>query len=180
MKFLNELTTSQVVSIVLGNKTLAEKFYDRIYESEMDMYLNEKLDCFENGCVNYEIGVYCPCHFSIKRDDWGCHYDFLVGVENCIKNFCSSERVERLARQCRKLTQSNLFMSKVKKLCELFYEDEIKPIVEFVEECSYSIHNQDVTDTNLYDYIDLFVENYGEDYYVEDDGRVFKVATEIK
>ena len=71
-------------------------------------------------------------------------------------------------------------MCKVQKLCELFYEDEIKPIVEFVEECSMAIHSKDTTDTNLYDYVDLFVENYGEDYFVEEDGRVFKVATEIK
>lgn len=180
MKYLNELTTEQAVELIVNNQTLADKFYQRIYESEFDLYLDDKLDCFENGCIEYEIGVYCPCHFRIKRDDWGCHYDFLTGVEKCIRCFCSSERVEKLARQCRKLIHSNLFMCKVQKLCEMFYEDEIKPIVEFVEECSMAIHSKDTTDTNLYDYVDLFVENYGEDYFVEEDGRVFKVATEIK
>lgn len=180
MKYLNELTTQQVVGLIVNNKTLSEKFYQQIYTSEIDLYLDDKLDCFENGCVCYEIGVYNPNYFRIKRDDWGCHYDFLTGVEKCINYFGSSERVEKLARQCRKLMQSNLFMSKVDKLCEMFYDDELKPIVEFVEECSIALSSKDATDTNLYDYADLFVENFGEDYFVEEDGRVFKVATEIK
>jgi len=180
MKYLNELETAEAVSVIVNNQTLAEKFYQRIYEGEMDLYLSDKLDCFKNGCVDYEIGVYNRNYFRIKRDDWGCHYDFLTGVEECIRCFCSSERVEKLAKQCRRLTQSNLFMHKVKQLCEMFYEDELKPIVEFVEECSMAIQSKDTTDTNLFDYVDLFVENYGEDYYIEDDGRVFRVATEIK
>lgn len=176
MKYLNEMQSKEALAAILSTETLSEKLYNRIYSSEMDFFLDDKLRCFEGGCIDYSIGVYNPNYFNVTEDGY---YNFLEGVEKSIRSFDSSERVKAKAKKCRKLIYSNLFGHEVGELCRLYYDDELEPIVEFVENCSYDIHCKKADSTNLLDYVDLFIEDFGDKYYVED-GRVYQVATIIK
>lgn len=179
MQYLNELSVKDALKVILSKKELSEKFYGQIHQSEMEDYLNDKLSCFDRSCVDYEIGVYNPNHFRIRDEyDQRNLFSFLEGVEQSIRCFGSSEKLEKLTAQCRKLAYSNLFEHKVKGLCSLYYEEELEPIVDFVEKCSYDIYSKDEDSNNLLDYVDFFVENYGDEYYMED-GEVYHVARRI-
>lgn len=176
MKYLNEMQGNEALAVILSTKTLSEKLSKRIYESEIEFYLGDKLRCFRDGCAEYSIGVYNTNYFCVSENS---QHGFLDGVEESIRCFDSSERVKAKAKKCRKLEGSNLFKHEVDELCRLYYEDELAPIVKFVEDCSYDIYSKDADSKNLLDYVDLFIEDYGDKYYVED-GQVYQVATIVK
>lgn len=179
-KYLKDIEDSkELLSVILSKKKLSEMLYNRISSSEIDFYLDDKLRCFKRGTIDYEIGVYNRNYFRLTNDDYGTCYDFLCGVEDSIASFDGTDKLKRLAGQCRKLINSNLFCSKVKQLCELYYDEEIEPIVKFVEDCSYDIYCKNSESKNLLDYADLFWEDYGDAFYIED-GEVYEVAKPIK
>lgn len=179
-KYLKDIEDSkELLSVILSKKKLSEMLYNRIYSSEMDCSLDDKLRCFERGTIEYEIGVYNRNYFRLTSEDYDTCDDFLCGVEKSISFYDGTDKLKRLAGQCRKLMQSNLFCSKVKQLCELYYDEEIAPIAKFVEDCSSDIYNKNSESTNLLDYVDLFSEDYGDAFYIED-GEVYEVAKPIQ
>ena len=179
MKYLKEIEDNkELLSIILSKKKLSDLLYNRIYASEIDFFLDDKLRCFKGVELDYEIGVYNRNYFKLADEEYGKCYDFLCGVEESIGSFGSTEKLSRLAKQCRKLVCNNLFCHKVKQLCELYYEEELAPIVKFVEDCNYAIYCKDDKNTQLLDYVDLFWEDYGDEFYMED-GEIYEVAKPI-
>lgn len=170
MKFLKDMELNEALAVILSRSETSDILERMIHENEMD-YINEKLGCFERGAIDYQIGTYCYCYMSVKND-----WLFLDGVRDSVKAFGGSKRLEGCLHQCEKLAGSNLFCYMVGRLCDIFFEDEIRPLVTFIEDCGSAIYNKEDDSPLLTDYTDLFLENYGEDYYTDDEGEVFHVA----
>ena len=115
MKRLNELTDSEALNYFLASKTLSRRFYEYIYECEMD-YITEKLACFPSGCMDYCIGVYERNYIWVKGAS-----DFLDGVQKCAKYFGCTERLDALIKQGYALKYKNMFDYMVDKLAKVFF-----------------------------------------------------------
>lgn len=173
MKYLKDMGRKEALSVILSKQTLSDLLKNRIISGEIDFFMDDKLRCFEHGSTDYEIGIF-NLNYMYVKDDW----KFLEGVKKSVKSYGGSEKLEKLLAQCEKLYGTNLFSYMVNNLCDLYFNEEIKPIVDYVEKCDMAIYNKDVDCELLDDYLDIMIEDYGEDYYIED-GEVFKVATKI-
>ena len=170
MKFLKDMELNEALAVILSRSETSDILERMIHESEMN-YINEKLSCFEYAAIDYQIGTYCYCYMSVKND-----WLFLDGVRDSVKAFGGSKRLEACLHQCERLSGSNLFSYMVGRLCDIFFEDEIQPGITYVEDCGSAIYNKEDDSPLLLDAADLFLSNYGEDYYTDDGGEVFHVA----
>ena len=170
MANLNEMDRGQALAVVVGSQTLREKFSSYVWESEND-YIQDKLSCFDRGAISYCYGVCSHCYAEM-RDAWGA----LRGVEESIESFGASTKVEKLARQARRLANSNLFDYMAQKLLGAWYESEIIEVVRYVENLDYAIYLEDAAAVeNLAgDHFDCFLENGGLDGYFEEGGRLYQ------
>lgn len=169
-----ELDRAKALAVVVGTETLREKFDSYVWESEND-HIQDKLSCFEDGVIDYEYGVCSYSHVEMK-DTWGT----LRGIEESIKSFGATTKVEKLARQARRLAYSNLFEWTVEKLLNAWFESEVLDAIEYVEDVGYSLYCEDAdkVDELAGDYFDCFLDNGCLDNYDydEDDGRVYRCA----
>lgn len=152
MKRFSELTTDEFKAIVEGSKSLGEKLYERIHDSEM-MVLEEKIELLRKGMDKWSVGVCEPCFFRVSDHGW-----FLEGVLDSIHNFGCSERLEKLVKQCEKLSETNLFNYYVENLADLYLKEEIMPYIDYLSDCSYEIYCKKIG-KNCSDYINLFQED---------------------
>ena len=145
MKKLLSFPKEYILNKVLNSKELSEKFNDCIYDVQMD-YVNEKLECFSYYAVDYSIGVYNPNYFRVKDAD-----EFLIDVFKSIRNFGSSEELEKLCNLCKKLQErgSNLYKHHVYKLAEMYFKQELEQNVKYAEDLSFAIYQKDETNKDL-------------------------------
>lgn len=143
MKKLLSFPEEYILKKVLNSDKLRQEFDDVIMSNEMD-YIEEKLRCFESGCIDYSIGMYAPNYFKIKKAK-----DFLCGVQKSISNFGASQKLESLCKLCEGLECSNLFEYHIQKLCDLYYEEQLKANIDYAEELSFAIYQKDETNKEL-------------------------------
>lgn len=170
MKRLNEFTNSEVLSIILANKSLARMFEEYIYEGEMD-YIQDKLNCFPRNCMDYCISTYDYNYMKVKDSS-----AYLDGVQKCVRCFGCTERLDSLMKHCYALKHSNLFDYMVSKLAEVFYQEEIKGTMDYLEECSYAIYCRDTKDY-LIDCVECFVDCRCDNAYVNDDNKLIQFVS---
>lgn len=166
---LCEINDDIALRKVLSSSKLSERFYEYIYNCEMD-YVSDKLDCFPSNSITYCIGAYEPSYIKVIDAS-----DFLDGVLKCAKCFDCSERLDALIKQCYALKYKNLFAYMVNKLAKMYFDEEIKPTIDFIERCSYAIHCKDVDDC-LIDYIECFVDCCCDNVYVNEDNELIEMV----
>lgn len=169
MKQLSEITDREALNYILASKTLSRRFDEYINECEMD-YITEKLDCFPSGCMDYCIGVYDRNYIRVKDAS-----DFLDGVQKCAKSFGCTERLDALIKQCYALKYKNLFAYMVGKLAKVFFEDEIKQTIDYLEECGYAIYCGDAKNC-LIDHAECFVDCHCDNVYINDDNELIEIV----
>ena len=165
MKKITELGNDEIISVIESSKELMQELDEYILRCELD-YVCEKLYCIEKSLSDYSIGYYKPNYIVI-----GDYYEFLEGVEESIKSFGGTERLESMIKMCNGLKHTNLFEYWCKRLCDLFMKEEIKPILDYAEDCSYKIYLGHI-DENVADYLDCFVDCYMEGYIYDDENKV--------
>ena len=169
MKKLTSLSYDEILNFVLGSKKLREKFDIYVYDCEID-YVYEKLECF-GKCIDYRLGVYNRNYFVVIE---GMEEEFLYSVEKSIRSFCSSTKLRVLVQKCNKLINTNLFKYKVHELCELYFKEELLPIIRDIENASFAIYNKIVTPF-LLDYIEGFSDFYLDDIYINSENKLVKM-----
>jgi hypothetical protein len=156
MKKLTSLTNEQVLELVLASDKLKEKFESYIIDVEFD-YLEEKIRCFPQGTIRYSYGVYNNDNYL--RIIENKEIDFLYGVEKSINDYGGTEKLTTLLKQCEKLRGTNLFNYHIRKLCGMFFQEEIMDTIKHLEDLSYKIYLQDSKNEFLIDWIDAFCES---------------------
>ena len=164
MRRLSELSEKEILPIILNNQTLNRKFSEYIQESELDCYISEKLDCFSKG-VDYSIGYYSHNYFAIT-DEW----DFMEGISKSIRYYGGSTKLEKLYQQCKNLYGTNLYSYKLQQLCDLYFQEEIKSVLDYVEDLSYKIYCKD-EDADYSCYLEIFIDRL-DDYFIDEDGNI--------
>lgn len=171
MKSLKTYETKEALALVLGHRELRDKFQNYVWECEHD-YMSDKLSCFERGAIDYEFGTCYPSWIHV-RNDW----DALLGVEKSVNYFGATTKVERLARQTRRLYGSNLFSYMVEKLVQTWFEAEILEVIKYVEDVGYALYCEDAEEVEklAWSHFECFIENgYLDDYDVEEDGTMYR------
>lgn len=140
-KEFSELTTAEQFEVVCSIKPLKENLGSYVFESEINDYVMDKIHGLRN--VDYCIATYEPSflHLDSYATDYD-RYDFLVSLSETVKHFGCSDRIESQITKCFKLAKcnSNLFAYEIDRLCEMYFEDDIKPSIDYVVDCSYAIY----------------------------------------
>lgn len=150
MKKLLSFQDEYILKKVLNSDELRQKFDDCISDNALS-YIDEKLSCFKGECIEYEIGFCCYNYLKVKNA-----IEFLIGVRKSIDYFGSTERLEKQCSLCEKLENSNLFNYHIKKLCDMYYEEELKPEIDYASELSYAIYNKDEKNKELQFQLEIF------------------------
>lgn len=167
MKKLVSLSNKEILNYVMSSKELRENLDEYISRCEMD-WVGEKLACFSYRGADWSIGAYNHNYLRVRDCD-----EFVASVEKSISYFDCTEQLRKLVKQCKRLWGTNLYDYMVGKLCDMYYEQELKPIVEWMEKCSYYIYNEDAND-DLLDYIDCFADSYLDDIYLNDKNEMVR------
>lgn len=178
MENLSKIDLNEFAKVVLGNQELKQRFDEYIYDSVINFFVTEKIDCFENGCIEYQYGTYCDCYLRLKKDRYTCDYipsayDALNGMKKSAKNFGCSERLEKLLNQIDKLSGTNLFLYHVNSALQIFFKEEIKPDIDWVEEMSYQIHRGNMPE-DLYSDLDCFQDHFDGYLYDKENKIIYK------
>ena len=170
MKKLASLSNKEILEFVLTSSVLREKFDTYIYDCEMS-YINEKLSCF-NRSVDYSLDTYSRNYFKVKN---GNEEDFLYSIEKSISMFEASEKLKALVQKCHNVSNNETFKSNIDELCELYYHEELEPIIKNIEACSLAIYNKDITSSIFGYYIECFADNYLNKIYVNSENKLVKL-----
>lgn len=168
MENLSKIDLKEFAKVVLGNDKLKYRFDEYIYDSVINFLVTDKIDCFENGCIEYQYGTYCDCYLQVKEDRY---FDVLDGMKKSAENYGCSTRLEKLLNHADKLWSSNLFHWYVKKALEIYFKEEIKPDIDWVEEMSYQIHRGNMPE-DLYSDLESFQWNF-DGYLYDRDNKTF-------
>lgn len=167
MKKLVSLSDKEILNYVMSSDELRRKFDEYISEGEMN-WIGEKTDCFRGGAADWSLGVYSYNYFEVKDCD-----KFVDGVEQSVSCFGGTEQIEKLIKQCKRLWGTNLYEYMVGKLCDMYYEQELKPIIDWLEKVSGYIYNKEANE-DLLDYIDCFADSYLDDIYLNNKNEMVR------
>lgn len=171
MKRFDELTIEQFKVVLEKSEDLRRMLDAYIQDCECE-YLCDMLRSFNFGIADWNIGFYNNNYFCAKDCLANDDYEYISCIEDSVTNFGCSERLERLIEQCKKLIGSNLYMYYIKKLYRLYFEEELEPIIKYVEGISYQLYCGNVDET--LDYIEGFQERYSDFLYDEVSGTYYK------
>lgn len=143
MKKFNEMEIEEVISIINDSKELRDMLDQYIQETEMD-WLDDLLRSFDRGAVDYSIGFFDQNYFIVKDNDL-----FLEGVCKSHDNYGLTVKGEKLLNRCEKLQGTNLFGYWCEKLAEQYYKDELKSMVDYVEDASYELYKGSVGEKSM-------------------------------
>ena len=181
-KFAN-MTTDEVTDIISKDVSLRNILAKHIQQCEMDS-IDDKLQEFENDAMDYSIDPWTHSYINVKNSD-----SFVAGVESSGDNYGLGEKTDELLQKCKNLRGTNLYDFWVQRLCQSYFNEEIKPSLDFIEESGYELScgKGDIGNAEKY-YIDNLVDNYlgvflwdeeTETYYVPNkvcDGNDFNPA----
>lgn len=137
MKRLNTLSEKKQLEVVFATEELRNKLDNWAYTCESD-YVDDKLNCFEHGAIDYELGVCAPRWMKVK-DTW----DAFKGMKESVECFGGSERMQKSLKQAEKLYSTNLWEWMVAKCLEIYFEEEIETSYKWMEDISYAIYCED-------------------------------------
>lgn len=166
MKKFNEMEIEEVISIINDSKELRDMLDQYIQETEMD-WLDDLLRSFDRGAVDYSIGFFDQNYFIVKDNDL-----FLEGVCKSHDNYGLTVKGEKLLNRCEKLQGTNLFGYWCEKLAEQYYKDELKSMVDYVEDASYELYKGSVGEKSR-EYVECFVDNIIGDYLWDEESETF-------
>lgn len=163
MKRFSELNYAQQFEVIASIQELSEKFEQRAYESEIEFYTMGKINGL--NCVDYSIGVCNRNYLCIKNNRYTGEVEksdanaFLCSLENVVKMYGCSQRCEKQIAKCNKLYDSNLFVYECKRLCEMYFEDDILPEIEWVEKFGYNLYCKNF-ESELTDVLIQFLDEF--------------------
>ena len=173
MKKFSEIKLWELEQIVNRSKELRDKFDNYIQESELD-WITEKLGIIKDSLKDWQVGFYYPSYIRVKD-----YHVFLDCLKDYEKTFGASDRMEKKIEQCEKLRYTNLFEHHCKQLEEIFFEDEIKSAINWVEDCGMELYHGEVGEKSR-DYLEIFFENYGlPDYLYDEETETFYKPTKL-
>ncbi|MDD5862613.1 MAG: hypothetical protein PUD15_08705 [Prevotella sp.] len=158
--------------MVDGSKKLCDILDGIIQDSEMD-YINDKLMCFCDGAVAYSIAFFERSWMMVRDADL-----FVEGVRNSCDNYGLSEKSENLLKYTEKLKGTNLFNSYANKLCNLYFKEEIKTTLDWVEGCSKELYAETVGEKSS-QYIEELQFNQFGDYLWDEDAETFYIPQKV-
>lgn len=167
MKRFNELTQEQLTQIVNRSKNLREELDSYIQDCEM-CWLSEKLACIKSSLSAWSIGFYNQNYIKVRN--WSM---FVDGVEKSTKSYGCSDKLEKLLLRCNKLRGSNLFEYYARQLKRLFWEEELKTIIDYVEAASYELYQGSVGE-KCKSYLECFFNAYTDYLYDEETNTYYK------
>lgn len=129
--------------------------------------MDDLLRCFDTEAVDYSIGFFDNNHFTVKDSDL-----FLEGVRKSHDNYGLTVEGEKLLNRCEKLQGTNLFDYWCEKLAKQYYKDELKSMVDYVEDASYELYNGSVGEKSR-EYVDCFIDNVVGGYLRDEECETF-------
>lgn len=152
MKKFSDMEIDEVINVINDSKKLRNMLDLYIQESESD-WLNDLLSCFDCQAVEYSIGFFNSNYFTVKDRDL-----FLDGIRKSHENYGLTTKAEKLLKRCEKLHGTNLFGYWCNQLAKMYYKDELKSMVDYVEDASYELYQGSVGEKSR-KYVDCFVDN---------------------
>ena len=162
MKRFGELTSEEFKAVVLASKSLREELDEYVQECEFD-FLSDKISCFNLSVADWSMSFYGNNYFYAKNSSDNYDFEYIDCIQKSVDNFGCSDKLEKLLNQCRKLLGTNLYMHHVKRLYDLYFKEELEPIIDDVEAFSYNLHCGELNDNTCY--LDEFQENYSKWLY---------------
>ena len=166
MKKFSGMEIDDVINVINDSETLRDMLDRYIQETESD-WLGDLLRCFDPQAVDYSIGFFDSNYFTVKDSDL-----FLDGVRKSHENYGLTTKAEKLLKRCEKLQGANLFDYWCDQLAEMYYNDELKSMVDYVEDASYELYRGSVGEKSR-EYVDCFVDNIIGDYLWDDESETF-------
>ena len=148
MKKFSDMEIDEVINVINDNKTLRDM---------LDRYIQD----------DYSIGFFNSNYFTVKDSDL-----FLEGVRKYHENYGLTTKAEKLLKRCEKLKGTNLFGYWCNQLAEMYYEDELKSMVDYVEDASFELYQGSVGKKSR-KYVDCFVDNIIGDYLCDEESGTF-------
>lgn len=167
MKRLNQLTNKEGLSYILQSPKLSDKFETYICRGNLD-YIDEKLNCFSS--VEYSITLYGRNYFRVTNP-----LAFIDDINDCTKKFGCSDKLYRLITHCDKLWGNNLYSYYINKLARLFYLEEIKPILQHLEDIQGAIYDKDSNNEELIERASHFINCCCDNVYINSTGEMIKI-----
>lgn len=172
MKRFSELSNEQLKQIVNRSNELRDELDEYIKDMEM-IFISEKLSCVRESLANWSVGLYNQ-NFLRVRDYEG----FVDGVEKSIKTYGASEKLEKKFHQVQKLLHTNLFAHTAEQLKELWLQEELQSICDYVEDCSFELC-QGTVGEKCESYLECFFDNY-EDYLFDEETQTIYKPTRLE
>ena len=166
MKKFSDMEIDEVINVINASKTLRDMLDIYIQETESD-WLGELLSCFNRQTVDYSIGFFNSNYFTVKDSDL-----FLDGVRKSHEKYGLTIKAEKLLKLCEKLQGTNLFDYWCDQLAEMYYEDELKSMVDYVEDASFELYQGTVCKKSR-EYVECFVDNIIGDYLWDEESGTF-------
>lgn len=166
MKKFSDMEIDDVINVINDSKTLRDMLDRYIQETEGD-WLGELLSCFDRQAIDSSIGFFDSNYFTVKDSDL-----FLDGVRKYHENYGLTTNAEKLFKRCEKLQGTNLFDYWCNQLAEMYYKDELKSMVDYVEDASYELY-QGYVGKKSREYIEYFVDNIIGDYLCDEESETF-------
>lgn len=166
MKKFSDMEIDEVINVINDSKTLRDMLDRYIQETEGD-WLGDLLRCFDQQAIDCSIGFFNSNYFTVK--DSGL---FLDGVRESYKNYGLTTKAEKLLKRCEKLQGTNLFGYWCNQLAEMYYKDELKSMVDYVEDASFELYKGFVGEKSR-EYVECFVDNIIGDYLWDEESETF-------
>lgn len=166
MKKFSDMGIYEVINVINDSKELCYMLDRYIQESESD-WLGELLCCFDRQAVDYSIGFFNDNYFTVKDSDL-----FLDGVRKSHEKYGLTTKAEKLLKRCEKLQGTNLFDYWCDQLAEMYYKDELKSMVDYVEDASYELYQGSVGEKSR-EYVECFVDNVIGNYLCDEESGTF-------
>ena len=166
MKKFSDMKIDDVINVINDSKTLRDMLDRYIQETESD-WLGDLLRCFDPQAIDYSIGFFNNNYFTVKDSDL-----FLDGVRKSHENYGLTIKAEKLLKRCEKLQGTNLFGYWCNQLAEMYYNDELKSIIDYVEDTSFELY-QGYVGKKSREYIEYFVDNIIGDYLCDEESGTF-------
>lgn len=166
MKKFSDMEIDEVIDVINDSEDLRDMLDRYIQETESD-WLGELLRCFDQRAIDYSIGFFNSNYFTVKDSDL-----FLDGVRKSHENYGLTTKAEKLLKRCEKLHGANLFGYWCNRLAEMYYKDELKSMVDYVEDASYELYQGFVGEKSR-EYVECFVDNIIGDYLCDEESGTF-------
>ena len=166
MKKFSDMEIDEVINVINDSETLRDMLDRYIQETESD-WLGDLLRCFDPQAVDYSIGFFNSNYFTVKDSDL-----FLDGVRKSHEKYGLTTKAEKLLKRCEKLQGTNLFDYWCEKLAEQYYKDELKSMVDYVEDAAYELYKGSVGEKSM-NYVECFIDNVIGNYLWDEECETF-------